>query len=126
MHLILKVALDLTLLLDSYNRIYNNCLFIFHPYEIIFHFDIGLELSYILPSEESKNFETLFSYLEENKNELGISSYGASVTTLEEVFLRVKEEESLQEDSESLSKKLYRQLSSKSNCKCSSIQILNG
>ena len=124
MHLILKVVLDLTLLLDSYNRIYN-CLFIFHPYEIIFHFDIGLELSYILPSEESKNFETLFSYLEENKNELGISSYGASVTTLEEVFLRVKEEESLQEDSESLSKKLYRQLSSKSNCKCS-CQILNG
>ncbi|KAK6312316.1 hypothetical protein J4Q44_G00179800 [Coregonus suidteri] len=33
-------------------------------------------------------FELLFSELEMNREELGIASYGASVTTMEEVFLR--------------------------------------
>ena len=83
----------------------------FHQECFIF---LGLELSYVLPSEQSKNFEALFTDLEENKIEYGISSYGASVTTLEEVFLKVKEEETI--GSDTLSKKLYRQLSSKSQC----------
>lgn len=33
-------------------------------------------------------FELLFAELEMNRDELGISSYGASVTTMEEVFLK--------------------------------------
>ncbi len=33
-------------------------------------------------------FELLFAELEMNRDELGIASYGASVTTMEEVFLR--------------------------------------
>lgn len=33
-------------------------------------------------------FELLFAELEMNREELGIASYGASVTTMEEVFLR--------------------------------------
>ena len=75
---------------------------------------LGLELSYVLPSEQSRNFEALFNDLEENRTEYGISSYGASVTTLEEVFLKVKEEEAI--GLQTLSKKLYRQLSSKTQC----------
>uniref|UniRef100_A0A8C6NK84 ATP binding cassette subfamily A member 3 n=1 Tax=Nothobranchius furzeri TaxID=105023 RepID=A0A8C6NK84_NOTFU len=49
----------------------------------------GAELSYILPKESTSRFELLFAELEMNKEELGIASYGASVTTMEEVFLRV-------------------------------------
>lgn len=33
-------------------------------------------------------FEALFTELEQRREELGIASYGASVTTMEEVFLR--------------------------------------
>uniref|UniRef100_A0AAQ6AQX1 ABC transporter domain-containing protein n=1 Tax=Amphiprion ocellaris TaxID=80972 RepID=A0AAQ6AQX1_AMPOC len=49
----------------------------------------GAELSYILPKESTSRFELLFAELEMNRDELGITSYGASVTTMEEVFLRV-------------------------------------
>ncbi|XP_078096553.1 phospholipid-transporting ATPase ABCA3 isoform X2 [Mustelus asterias] len=47
------------------------------------------ELSYVLPNESTDRFESLFTELEEKKDVLGIASYGASVTTMEEVFLRV-------------------------------------
>ncbi|TSK87603.1 ATP-binding cassette sub-family A member 3 [Bagarius yarrelli] len=49
----------------------------------------GAEVSYILPKESTSRFELLFAELEMNREELGIASYGASVTTMEEVFLRV-------------------------------------
>ncbi|XP_072337423.1 phospholipid-transporting ATPase ABCA3 isoform X1 [Scyliorhinus torazame] len=49
----------------------------------------GAELSFVLPNESTDRFETLFTELEKKKNVLGIASYGASVTTMEEVFLRV-------------------------------------
>lgn len=54
--------------------------------------NIGAELSFILPSEATGNFENLFLELETRRKELGIASYGASVTTMEEVFLKVGEE----------------------------------
>ena len=50
--------------------------------------NMGAELSYVLPSESSANFEALFADLETNKTMLGILSFGASVTTMEEVFLK--------------------------------------
>lgn len=40
------------------------------------------------PLMSSVRFELLFAELEMNREELGIASYGASVTTMEEVFLR--------------------------------------
>lgn len=49
----------------------------------------GAELSFILPKESTRRFEALFTELELRREELGIASYGASVTTMEEVFLRV-------------------------------------
>uniref|UniRef100_A0A7M4E1A4 ATP binding cassette subfamily A member 3 n=1 Tax=Crocodylus porosus TaxID=8502 RepID=A0A7M4E1A4_CROPO len=49
----------------------------------------GAELSFILPKESTHRFEMLFTELEQKREELGIASYGASVTTMEEVFLRV-------------------------------------
>uniref|UniRef100_A0A4W3HEL0 ATP binding cassette subfamily A member 3 n=1 Tax=Callorhinchus milii TaxID=7868 RepID=A0A4W3HEL0_CALMI len=50
--------------------------------------NIGAEISYILPKESTNRFEALFAEIEERQRELGIASYGASVTTMEEVFLR--------------------------------------
>ncbi|KAK2490464.1 hypothetical protein MC885_020850 [Smutsia gigantea] len=49
----------------------------------------GAELSFILPKESTHRFESLFGKLEKQRKALGIASFGASVTTMEEVFLRV-------------------------------------
>ena len=50
--------------------------------------NIGAELSFVLPDQYRANFESLFSRIETDKAKLGISSYGASVTTMEEVFIK--------------------------------------
>jgi len=50
--------------------------------------NVGAELSFTLPKEQSENLETLFADLEFRQTALGINSFGASVTTLEEVFLK--------------------------------------
>ncbi|XP_051845492.1 phospholipid-transporting ATPase ABCA3-like [Antechinus flavipes] len=54
--------------------------------------NMAAELSFILPKENVNRFQALFEELEERQAELGISSFGASVTTMEEVFLRVSKE----------------------------------
>jgi hypothetical protein len=51
---------------------------------------------YILPKSESPRFAKLFDELEVESQHLGIQSYGVSVTTMEEVFLRVGSGESTQ------------------------------
>lgn len=50
--------------------------------------DIGSELSYTLYADQVKTFERMFQDLEMNKDNLGILSYGVSLTTMEEVFMR--------------------------------------
>lgn len=50
--------------------------------------NVGLELSFILPFESKANFEGLFAMLDDQKEQLRFSSYGVSITTMEEVFLR--------------------------------------
>jgi len=50
--------------------------------------EMGSMLCYKLPSEQTKQFPDLFEILERDKQMLGISSIGVSITTLEEVFLR--------------------------------------
>lgn len=49
---------------------------------------ISDELSVHLPTEASSNFEVLFNEIESRKSELGIASFGASMTSMEEVFLK--------------------------------------
>ncbi|XP_064471064.1 phospholipid-transporting ATPase ABCA3-like isoform X2 [Ornithodoros turicata] len=51
--------------------------------------NVGAELAFRLSRYDQPYFRHMFGYLEENKGKLGISSFGVSVTTLEEVFLRV-------------------------------------
>ena len=59
---------------------------------VLFICSPAAELSYILPSEATGKFAELFIELETRRKDLGIASYGASVTTMEEVFLKVGEE----------------------------------
>ncbi|XP_062605265.1 phospholipid-transporting ATPase ABCA3-like [Saccostrea cucullata] len=53
--------------------------------------EIGAELSFLLPTEGAPSFEGLFTEIEENALKFGISSFGMSATTMEEVFLKVKD-----------------------------------
>lgn len=46
-------------------------------------------MSYSLPDTKSSLFPEMFQELEDRKVELGIASYGASITTMEEVFMKV-------------------------------------
>mmetsp|Transcript_5406 Transcript_5406/g.5529 ORF Transcript_5406/g.5529 Transcript_5406/m.5529 type:complete len:1838 (-) Transcript_5406:556-6069(-) len=51
--------------------------------------NVGTEVTVELPFSSSKLFESLFISFDDSLQELGIHSYGMSVTTLEEVFLKV-------------------------------------
>lgn len=53
--------------------------------------NVGAEISFQVPLTSSNLFPSLFSQLEAQSNVLGVLSYGISVTTLEEVFLKVAE-----------------------------------
>ena len=50
--------------------------------------NVGAELTFLLPDNSSPRFPAMFTELENRKEDLGISSFGVSVTTMEEVFIR--------------------------------------
>ena len=52
---------------------------------------VSSELTMQLPLEMASSFEALLDDLEKNSEKLNIDSYGISITTLEEVFLKVGE-----------------------------------
>ncbi|KAK0152457.1 ATP-binding cassette sub-family A member 1 [Merluccius polli] len=56
--------------------------------------DLGHELTYVLPHKSAKDgaFVELFHEIDDRLSDLGISSYGISDTTLEEIFLKVAED----------------------------------
>eukprot|EP00026_Physarum_polycephalum_P000423 Phypoly_transcript_00424.p1 GENE.Phypoly_transcript_00424~~Phypoly_transcript_00424.p1 ORF type:complete len:1603 (+),score=299.16 Phypoly_transcript_00424:284-4810(+) len=58
----------------------------------------GGELQYRLPKEAAHQFADFFTLLDANKEAIGIDSYGVSLTTLEEVFLRIGMEEKIDRD----------------------------
>ncbi|XP_039902431.1 LOW QUALITY PROTEIN: ATP-binding cassette sub-family A member 2 [Simochromis diagramma] len=64
--------------------------------------DSNTELSYVLPSEAVKKgcFERLFQALEKSLDSLALTSFGVMDTTLEEVFLKVSEEDQSLENSD--------------------------
>ncbi|KAG9470406.1 hypothetical protein GDO78_017820 [Eleutherodactylus coqui] len=64
--------------------------------------DTNTELSYMLPSESVRKgcFERLFQHLEQNLSDLDLTSFGLMDTTLEEVFLKVSEEDQSLENSD--------------------------
>jgi ATP-binding cassette subfamily A (ABC1) protein 3 len=59
--------------------------------------DVSAEVAMQLPMEEVDRFPKLFDELDAKKKELDFESYGVSITTLEEVFLKVAE---IRKDSE--------------------------
>ncbi|XP_030396295.1 phospholipid-transporting ATPase ABCA7 isoform X4 [Gopherus evgoodei] len=62
--------------------------------------DIGHEVLYVLPYGGAKDgaFGELFRELDSRLGELGVSSYGISDTTLEEIFLKVAEDTGVDAD----------------------------
>ncbi|XP_031243974.1 ATP-binding cassette sub-family A member 3-like isoform X2 [Mastomys coucha] len=62
--------------------------------------NVAAELSFILPKEHTHRFAELFTDLEERQEELGISGFGVSMTTMEEVFFRVSNLEDLKLNTE--------------------------
>lgn len=56
---------------------------------IFIHTNIGSELTYLLVESQSYIFEKMLKDLEDHSRQLGINSYGISLTTLEEVFMKV-------------------------------------
>jgi len=53
--------------------------------------NVGAEMSFQLPQEVSKDFKPMLNKLDAQLKTLGVESYGISMTTLEEVFIRVAE-----------------------------------
>jgi len=51
--------------------------------------NVGTEIVMQLPLNASENFQSLFEQFDDRKKELNIVNYGVSVTTLEEVFIKV-------------------------------------
>ncbi|EFA79499.1 hypothetical protein PPL_07550 [Heterostelium album PN500] len=54
--------------------------------------DVGTELSFRLPTSSVTQFVPFFRELDQQKILLGLGGYGISVTTMEEVFLRIGQE----------------------------------
>ncbi|CAG9840389.1 unnamed protein product [Diabrotica balteata] len=57
--------------------------------EIEIHSNVGSELTYLLSENNAPVFEALLKQIEQESYELGIRSYGISLTTMEEVFMKV-------------------------------------
>lgn len=72
----------------------------------------GRELSFILPHNSVENFPLLFAAIENEiktkASRLGISTYGVSMTTLEEVFLHLEKDEEVECAMDNLSKKMVK------------------
>ncbi|KAF1779910.1 P-loop containing nucleoside triphosphate hydrolase [Phytophthora cactorum] len=53
--------------------------------------NVGTEIAFQLPLDSSSQFPTMFRKMDENLSKLQVLSYGISVTTMEEVFIKVAE-----------------------------------
>lgn len=51
--------------------------------------DYGLEMKIQLQRDDEENFEELFTFLETEGETIGVKEFGISLTTLEDVFLKV-------------------------------------
>nr|XP_022911475.1 ATP-binding cassette sub-family A member 3-like isoform X1 [Onthophagus taurus] len=65
--------------------------------------NVGSELTYVLAKEESENFEKMLQDIENNSETLGISNFGISLTTMEEVFMKVGTYQGLDDEKKLLS-----------------------
>ncbi|KAF4110511.1 hypothetical protein G5714_007542 [Onychostoma macrolepis] len=86
---------------------------------------VGQELVYVLPYTGATNgsFASLFKELDLEKNALGVTSYGISDTSLEEIFLKVAEDTGV--DVESHDKKGTLKQKRRSSSRISGIQTIS-
>ena len=73
--------------------------------------DVGAEISFQMPIAASKKFPALFNALDANKQKLGIDEYGISVTTMEEVFLKVAHGTDMTVEDASLNRAMSKKIS---------------
>ncbi|CAH2037510.1 unnamed protein product, partial [Iphiclides podalirius] len=59
-----------------------------HVHDVRQNTNIGSELTYILPNEQVSRFPEMLREFEERRESMHVSSYGLSVTSLEEVFMK--------------------------------------
>nr|XP_022911287.1 ATP-binding cassette sub-family A member 3-like [Onthophagus taurus]XP_022911294.1 ATP-binding cassette sub-family A member 3-like [Onthophagus taurus] len=64
--------------------------------------DIGSELTYLLAKEQSSVFEEMLRDFENQADELGIATFGISLTTMEEVFMKVGADHGQEEENDIL------------------------
>jgi ATP-binding cassette subfamily A (ABC1) protein 3 len=64
--------------------------------------EVSSEITYQIPTAMSGKFKDFFDEFDNSLDHLGLRSYGISVTTLEEVFLKVGHPDNLEEKPESL------------------------
>ncbi|DBA00014.1 TPA: hypothetical protein N0F65_002017 [Lagenidium giganteum] len=76
-----------------------------HVHEAKLATDVGTELTFQLPFEASSRFPKLFEALDAQQQALGIESYAISVTTLEEIFLKVAETHAAEQAQQALQNK---------------------
>ena len=49
-------------------------------------------MSYVVPKSETANFASFFSQLDQRLDDFDVSSYGVSMSNLEDVFLKINQE----------------------------------
>jgi hypothetical protein len=54
--------------------------------------EVASEITYQISSEVSHQFKAFFAEFDKTMTDYGIQSYGISITTLEEVFLKINQE----------------------------------
>jgi ATP-binding cassette subfamily A (ABC1) protein 3 len=64
-----------------------------HIVEAAVQRETGAEMTIVLPKLSAAKFPALFGELEKRQDVLGIESFGVSVTTIEEVFMKVGEDD---------------------------------
>ena len=60
--------------------------------EIELQSEVASEIAFQIPTKDAYKFKDFFSSFDANMNDFGIESYGISITTLEEVFLKINKE----------------------------------
>uniref|UniRef100_A0AC34Q2Q7 ABC transporter domain-containing protein n=1 Tax=Panagrolaimus sp. JU765 TaxID=591449 RepID=A0AC34Q2Q7_9BILA len=90
-HLTVVYRRDLTA--QQLQKAYTDTLFVLqkHSSQAEMHQSVGLEATFLLPNSDRPRFPRMFKDLEESQYDIGIESFGVSITTMEEVFLKVNE-----------------------------------
>eukprot|EP00004_Rigifila_ramosa_P026391 TRINITY_DN818_c0_g1_i1.p1 TRINITY_DN818_c0_g1~~TRINITY_DN818_c0_g1_i1.p1 ORF type:complete len:1668 (-),score=437.00 TRINITY_DN818_c0_g1_i1:51-5054(-) len=75
--------------------------------------NVGTEVTFQLPMSSLPQFPEFFRHLEEHGTDLHISSYGVSVTTLEEVFIRLADDHDMDPEAKLADKRKTQEISAR-------------